>query len=104
MYIKLNKFEFISPFLKYHSLLFLQFDKQCGEDNDCHTNLAVDAHLVNMTRQADAEHGGKGGGDAEEMYTARVTERDSIVVRFRVRNLGERAFLAKLFVRYNSGR
>jgi hypothetical protein len=38
------------------------------------------------------------------MYTARVTERNSIVVRFRVRNLDERAFLAKLFVRYNSGR
>jgi 3-deoxy-D-manno-octulosonate 8-phosphate phosphatase KdsC-like HAD superfamily phosphatase len=50
-----------------------------------------------MTRQADAEDSGKGGGDAEEaeMYTARVTERNSIVVRFRVRNLGERAFLAK---------
>jgi hypothetical protein len=71
-----------------------------------HTNLAVDAHLVNMTWQADAEDGGKGGGDAEEaeMYTARLTERNSIVVRFRVRNLGERAFLGNLFVRYNSGR
>lgn len=53
----------------------------------------MSALLVNMTRRTESG-----------AYIARVTERDAIHVRFRVENRGERAFLAKLFVRYNHGK
>lgn len=39
---------------------------------------------------------------ANGTYTSKVTERDSIVVRFLVENRAERAYLAKLFVIYNA--
>lgn len=66
----------------------MDFDKQCGEDNKCITDLVVQPVLLNMTRD-------------ESKYTMKVTERDSIVIRFVVENHQERAFLAKLYVKYN---
>lgn len=27
----------------------ISFDKKCGQDNDCHTNLVLSAILLNMT-------------------------------------------------------
>ncbi|KAI6239094.1 Integrin-alpha2 domain-containing protein [Aphelenchoides fujianensis] len=65
------------------------FDRKCGDDNDCHTDLSVKPILLNMTRTTNGT------------YTSKVTERDSIVVRFLVENRRERAFLAKLYVTYN---
>lgn len=71
-------------------LFSVPFDKRCGDDNDCRTDLTLTAILLNMTRRAD-----------DNAYVTKVTERDAIVIRFVVENRGERAFLAKLFVRYN---
>ncbi|KAI6201755.1 FG-GAP repeat protein [Aphelenchoides besseyi] len=65
------------------------FDRKCGDDNDCHTDLIVKPILLNMTR------------DSNGTYVSKVTERDSIVIRFVVENTKERAFLAKLYVTYN---
>uniref|UniRef100_A0A915D5W1 Integrin alpha-2 domain-containing protein n=1 Tax=Ditylenchus dipsaci TaxID=166011 RepID=A0A915D5W1_9BILA len=67
----------------------ISFDKRCGEDNDCHTDLVLNAILLNMTMKDDGS------------YITKVTERDSIVIRFIVENRRERAFLAKLYLRYN---
>lgn len=36
-----------------------------------------------------------------QTYITKVTERDSIVIRFIIENKRERAFLAKLFLTYN---
>ncbi|CAD5221384.1 unnamed protein product [Bursaphelenchus xylophilus] len=65
------------------------FDKQCGEDNDCYTDISIRPILLNMTRTANGT------------YSSKVTERDSITIRFLVENKGERAFLAQLYVSYN---
>ncbi|KAI3413533.1 hypothetical protein GPALN_011023 [Globodera pallida] len=68
----------------------IAFDKKCGEDNECHAELALEATLLDITRREDG------------IYIAKVTERDSLVVRFLVENRLERAYLAKLFVEYNN--
>ncbi|CAD5215518.1 unnamed protein product [Bursaphelenchus okinawaensis] len=65
------------------------FDKQCGEDNDCYTDISVRPILLNMTRTANGT------------YSSKVTERDSINIRFLIENKRERAYLAQLFVFYN---
>ncbi|KAL3090253.1 hypothetical protein niasHS_006705 [Heterodera schachtii] len=67
----------------------IAFDKKCGEDNECHSELALQAAILDITRREDG------------IYIAKVTERDSLVIRFLVENRKERAFLAKLFVEYN---
>ncbi|KAI6177257.1 FG-GAP repeat protein [Aphelenchoides bicaudatus] len=72
-----------------HHTFDASFDKKCGDDNDCYTDLSVKPILLNMTRTANGT------------YTSKVTERDSIVVRFMVENRKERAFFAKLYVTYN---
>lgn len=81
-------FPIINQFESTHSFT-IDFDKQCGVDNKCETDLSVQPTLLHMSRN-------------ESAYTMKVTERDSIVVRFVVGNKGERAFLSKLYVKYNS--
>lgn len=43
--------ELLPAINKLHSehLFNLQFDKKCGDDNDCHTDLSLSAILLNIT-------------------------------------------------------
>lgn len=34
---------------QYKHTFEISFDKKCGRDNDCHTNLVLSAVLLNMT-------------------------------------------------------
>ncbi|KAI1721252.1 integrin alpha domain-containing protein [Ditylenchus destructor] len=78
----------INPKLSEH-VFDVSFDKKCGDDNDCHTDLSLSAMLLNMTMRDG------------QTYITKVTERDSIVIRFIIENKRERAFLAKLFLTFN---
>ncbi|KAE9556369.1 hypothetical protein FO519_000409 [Halicephalobus sp. NKZ332] len=68
----------------------IDFDKECGEDNKCLTDLVLRPHLMNMTQ---SESGS---------YESKVTQQDNIVIRFVVENKGEKAYSSVLYVYYNN--
>jgi hypothetical protein len=78
----------ISPAQKIH-LFGIAFDKACGEDNECHTDLALSGTLLDMTRTRDG------------IYQAKVTEKDALIVRIMVENKAERAYMAKMYLNYD---
>uniref|UniRef100_A0AC34FFJ2 Integrin alpha-2 domain-containing protein n=1 Tax=Panagrolaimus sp. ES5 TaxID=591445 RepID=A0AC34FFJ2_9BILA len=68
----------------------IDFDKECGDDNKCTTDLQLEAMLKNMTRN---ENGS---------FVSKVTQQDSITISFNVYNRGEKAYASTLYIYYNN--
>jgi hypothetical protein len=68
----------------------IDFDKECGEDNKCTTDLQLEAMLKNMTRNDNGS------------FVSKVTQQDSITISFNVYNHGEKAYASTLYIYYNN--
>uniref|UniRef100_A0A915NNY2 Integrin alpha-2 domain-containing protein n=1 Tax=Meloidogyne floridensis TaxID=298350 RepID=A0A915NNY2_9BILA len=78
----------ISPDQTFH-IFGIAFDKLCGDDNECHTNLVLSGALLDLSKRSDG------------LYQAKVTEKDVLILRLLVENRAERAYLAKLYLEYD---
>uniref|UniRef100_A0AC34QTI9 Integrin alpha-2 domain-containing protein n=1 Tax=Panagrolaimus sp. JU765 TaxID=591449 RepID=A0AC34QTI9_9BILA len=75
---------------KAEKTFIVDFDKECGADNKCLTDLVLQPLLLNMTEFVNGS------------YVSKVTSQDSIVIRFVVENRGEKAYSSVLYVFYNN--
>ncbi|KAL7078661.1 hypothetical protein ACQ4LE_002530 [Meloidogyne hapla] len=78
----------VSPYQTFH-IFGIAFDKLCGDDNECHTNLVLSGALLDLSRRSDG------------LYQAKVTEKDVLILRLLVENRAERAYLSKLYLEYD---
>ncbi|KRY74184.1 Integrin alpha ina-1 [Trichinella pseudospiralis] len=68
----------------------LEFNKKCGNDDQCISDLVLNCLLVNLAKEA-----------SSDMYVKQVGKDDELDLHYRVTNKGERAYESSLFVKYN---
>lgn len=87
--VNLNKFPVLNKFGSVHTFA-VPFNKKCGADNICTCDLQLQSALSGISQKEDGS------------YVTQVGEKTAIDISFVVKNKGERAYEAMLFVEYNS--
>ncbi|MCP9258136.1 Protein CBR-INA-1 [Dirofilaria immitis] len=84
LYPVLNKYGSEDSFI-------IHFNRKCGVDNVCTSDLQLRAVLAGISQEEDGT------------YVTQVGEKATIDISFLIKNNGERAYEAMLFIEYNSG-
>lgn len=87
--VNLNKYPVLNKFGSEH-VFTIQFNKECGTDDICLCDLVLKPALTGIAQEKDGT------------YVTQVNETAAIKIAFSVKNAGERAYEATLYVEYNS--
>ncbi|KFD56029.1 hypothetical protein M514_03153 [Trichuris suis] len=68
----------------------IEFNKKCGLDNKCVSDLALQCFFVDLARESNSD-----------VYVKQVGKDDELDLQYRLVNKGERAYESSLFVLYN---
>ncbi|CDW56610.1 protein ina; fg gap protein [Trichuris trichiura] len=68
----------------------IEFNKKCGPDNKCVSDLALQCFFVDLARESKSD-----------VYVKQVGKDDELDLQYRLLNKGERAYESSLFVLYN---
>ncbi|CEF65392.1 Integrin alpha chain family and FG-GAP repeat and Integrin alpha beta-propellor repeat and Integrin alpha-2 domain-containing protein [Strongyloides ratti] len=86
--INLNNYPILNKYNSTHEVL-ISFNKRCGDDDKCESDLELGATFLDISQ------------DKKGKFVTRVGEKDSINIKFIVKNKGERAYESRMYLQYN---
>uniref|UniRef100_A0A0N5A4U7 Integrin_alpha2 domain-containing protein n=1 Tax=Parastrongyloides trichosuri TaxID=131310 RepID=A0A0N5A4U7_PARTI len=86
--VNLNNYPILNKYNSTHEIL-IPFNKRCGSDDKCEADLELTATFLDISR------------DKKGTFITRVGEKDSINIKFVIKNKGERAYESRMYLQYN---
>uniref|UniRef100_A0A0K0DXE3 Integrin_alpha2 domain-containing protein n=1 Tax=Strongyloides stercoralis TaxID=6248 RepID=A0A0K0DXE3_STRER len=86
--INLNNYPILNKYNSTHEVL-ISFNKRCGDDDKCESDLELGATFLDISQNKKGK------------FVTRVGEKDSINIKFVVKNKGERAYESRMYLQYN---